>query len=218
MTGPGSRRVDRAHRVEQMGADRRARLNRRPGLLIGCLSVPDGGDHARIDDPRDRIECTFALGSDGDHPDRAAGRIEDAGRSRRDPGHASGPAGARRTARSTARDPPDGFRRSPPRARRSANPVTCRSNSSGPAVTNEATSVVVPCLRWKSTAVAVSAARRGREIRPTPAVHVGVDEPRHHRHRAEVSIGRPRRRTSADRDRRGRPTPQSIRAATALGP
>ena len=31
-------------------------------------------------------------------------------------------------------------------------------------------------------------ARRGGEVRPSPAVHMGVDEARHHRHRAEVAI------------------------------
>ena len=49
----------------------------------------------------------------------------------------------------------------PPRTS-SANPATWRSNSAGPAVTSEATSVVVPCLRCNATAVAVSAATRRR--------------------------------------------------------
>ena len=44
---------------------------------------------------------------------------------------------------------------------------------------------------------------RGGEVRPSPAVQMGVDEARHHRHRAEIAIRGPRR---------ARPTPTAVDA------
>ena len=151
-----------------MRAHRRARRNRRPRLFVRRLGVADGRHDARIDDLPDRREGAVAFRRDGDHPDRARRPHRERGRSRAGRGHASATAGARRTARSTATDLRDGCRRSGPARTSSANSLTWRSNSAGPAVTREATSVVVPCLRCSATAVAVSAGDAAEKFAPPP--------------------------------------------------
>ena len=76
MTGSGFAGVDRAHRVEQVCADRRARIDRRPRLVIRRLGVADGGHHAGVDDLPDRRKGAVAFRRDGDHADGSAARFE----------------------------------------------------------------------------------------------------------------------------------------------
>ena len=85
------------------------------------------------------------------------------------PGRASGPAEwAPHRCGGQPRALPGGCRRSARRATSSASTPTCLSNSVGPAVTSEATSAVVPCLRCNATAVAVSARTAAEKFAPPP--------------------------------------------------
>ena len=74
---PGLAAIDRAHRVEQVRAHRRARVDRSPRLLVGRLGVPDGGHHARIEQLPDRGERAVAFRREGDHANGTSARSED---------------------------------------------------------------------------------------------------------------------------------------------
>ena len=68
--------VQRAHPVEQVGGDRRARVDRGHDLGQRGVGVPDRGDGALADQPADRVHGVGQLGGQGDHPHRALARVE----------------------------------------------------------------------------------------------------------------------------------------------
>ena len=68
--------VHRTHRIEQVRPDPRPGLDRRDGLVVGGIGVPDGGDRPGIHDLGDGVQCAVQFGGDGDHPDRPTGGLE----------------------------------------------------------------------------------------------------------------------------------------------
>ena len=69
--GPGLAVMQWPHRVEQVGADRRAELDGTTGLLVGRIRMPKGDNHSGVDQADDRVVAAEAFGCQGDHPDRA---------------------------------------------------------------------------------------------------------------------------------------------------
>ncbi len=74
--GTGSSVVDARHRVERVREHPRPPVERLPGLLEGCLGVPDRDRDAVLHQYVDRLECIRQLGSDRQEPQRAARRAE----------------------------------------------------------------------------------------------------------------------------------------------
>ncbi len=194
---PGLTTIDRAHRVEQVRAHRRARRDRRPRLLVGRLGVADGGHRTRVDDPTDRRKRTVAFGCEGDHANSPAACGE----------NAVDLGGVRVTHQGRlVRAAPLG-----------GNPWTFEMDSGDHAGTDvvgqfadlaQQLGRIGGDERGNKCGGAVPAVEghgggrlgvdSGGEVRASPAVHMRVDEARHHRHRAEFAI----RRTAAKRQRR----------------
>ena len=191
--------MDRAHRVEQVRAHGRARLDRRPGLFVGGLGV------ARPRRPRPRRRSARIAASAPSRsgarvtiriapPPAARTRSSSAGSGSRISGRLMGATafgGDPRTFQMDARDHAGlhvlGQRRDLPQQLGGAGGDQ-RGDQRGGAVP----AVQAP-PRWPSRPASAVG-----EVRAAAAVHVHVDEPGHHRDRAEVAVGRPRRGAPAD--------------------
>ena len=191
--------IDRAHRVEQVCAHRRTGRDRRPRLLIGRVGVAHGGYRARIDDPPDRRQGAVAFRREGDHANGASARIE----------NAVDLGGVRVTHQGRlVRAAPLG-----------GNPGTFQMDSGDQAAANvvgqfadlaqqfgriggdeggDERGGAVPAVEGHGGGC--FGVERGGEVRPSSAVHMCVDEARHHRHRAEIAIRGPWRSSGADCD------------------
>ena len=208
--------VDRAHRVEQVCAHGRARVDRRAGLVIRRLGVADGGHHACVDDLPDRRKGAVAFGRDGDHADGTAARFENTV----DLGRVGIPHQGRLVGAAPLRGEPWPFQMDAVE-HTGANVLGQRRDltqqilrACGDQGSDECGGAV-PAVKLDGRGRVVVVG--GREVRPSPAVQVGVDEARHHRDRAEVAIRGPRAQDPRPPRTRRRRKPQSIRAATVLG-
>ena len=179
--------IDRAHRVEQVRPHRRARRDRRPRLFIGRVGVAHRGDNARVDDSPDGRQRADPLRRQSDHPNRRTAHRENTVEF-----FGIRVAHQRRLVRTTPLGgQPRAFQMNP--CDHTAPDILGqlpdlpyqidgaggdqRSNQHGGAVPN-----VQSCC---GGGVGRGC---GGEVRAAPAVHVGVDETRHHSHRPEVAI------------------------------
>ncbi len=74
--GSGLAVVQPAHRVEQVGADPGARVQRRPRHVVRRVRVADRGDDPRGRDPAHGVEPAGQLGRERDHAQVAVGRLD----------------------------------------------------------------------------------------------------------------------------------------------
>ena len=158
-TGPGLAVVHGPHRVEQVRAGAGTPVQRRPGLLVRRVGVPDGHHHSGRHQLLDGGQAARQLRRERHHAHGAVaggeqpGDVGRVGEAQRGRGRARPPAAGSATA-------PPGGRRPAARCRTSgARPASCVSRTSSGALTRLATLVVVPCTRWKWTTSATSSGR-----------------------------------------------------------
>ena len=170
--------VQARHRVEGVREDRRARVERRPGLGQVGAGVADSRRSAGVHDEPDRIEGAGQLGCERHLADGSPHRRRAAARPR--------PARARAAATRRGRPVWPGSRNGPSRCdprmsasvdTRSATMAARRCMVSSGAVTSETTARVVPWDRCSARAVRIASGPSSYDS-PAAAVPVDVDEPR----------------------------------------
>ncbi len=217
MTGPGSRWSIGRIALNRCVPTVAPAVDRRSGLVVGRLGVPDRGHHARVDELLDRRQGPVALRRDGDHADRAVAgaqhRVDLGGIGVPHQGRLVGTAPQRRQPRTLQVDPVESGR---PGRRGQRLDLPQQVGGAGGDQRRDQGGGAVPAVQ-RPPRSAVSAGSAAGEVRTAAAVHVGVDEARHHRRRAEIH-GQAGRAQARRRPRRScRRRPQSTRAATVLG-